>query len=49
MFDSVALKALSYFPVGNQVTNAVTNTNNFYKEGITRSNNYQMDFRTTTT
>ncbi|MBK5293575.1 MAG: TonB-dependent receptor [Acidobacteriia bacterium] len=44
-FDPVAAKALAFFPEPNQVTNAVTNTNNWFKEGISRSTGYKMDIK----
>ncbi|MCC6538678.1 MAG: carboxypeptidase regulatory-like domain-containing protein [Bryobacterales bacterium] len=43
--DPVALKALAFFPRGNQVTNAVTNNNNWFAQGINASTNKQMDFK----
>lgn len=45
MFDPVAVKAMSYFPKPNQVTNPVTNTNNWFQEAISRNSNHQMDFK----
>ncbi len=45
MFDPVAVKAMSYFPKPNQVTNPVTNTNNWFQEAISRDSNHQMDFK----
>jgi hypothetical protein len=44
-FDPVAAKALAYFPEPNQVTNAVTNTNNWFKQDISRSSGSKMDFK----
>jgi len=43
--DPVALKALAFFPLGNQVTNAVTNNNNWFVQDVNRSNSKQMDFK----
>lgn len=43
--DPIALKALSFFPQQNQVTNAVTNVNNWFAQGITNSGIKQMDFK----
>lgn len=43
--DPVALKALAFFPRGNQVTNAVTNNNNWFAQGVNRSTSKQMDFK----
>ena len=45
MMDPVSLKAMQFFPAPNQVTNAVTNTNNWFAEGVNTSNNQQMDFK----
>ncbi|MCS7024606.1 MAG: carboxypeptidase regulatory-like domain-containing protein [Bryobacteraceae bacterium] len=44
-FDPIAVKALEYFPRGNQVTNPVTNTNNWFAQGVNVSNTQQMDFK----
>lgn len=44
-FDPVALKSLAYFPEPNQVTNAVTNTNNWFAQGVNDSLIQQMDFK----
>lgn len=43
--DPVAAKMLSYFPQGNQVTNAITNNNNWFSQGTNRSEARQMDFK----
>jgi hypothetical protein len=43
--DPVALRALAFFPKPNQVTNAVTNTNNWFMQDISRSQSQQMDFK----
>ena len=45
MFDPISVKAMAYFPTPNQVGNAVTNTNNWFAEGINVSNNAVMDFK----
>ncbi len=41
--DPVALKALSFFPMPNQVTNAVTNANNWFAQSVSKSTVKQMD------
>ncbi|MFN7938199.1 MAG: carboxypeptidase regulatory-like domain-containing protein [Bryobacteraceae bacterium] len=43
--DPVALKSLAFFPQGNQVTNAVTNNNNWFAQDVNRSRSRQMDFK----
>jgi len=43
--DPVALKALAFFPRGNQVTNAVTNNNNWFAQDVNRNRSKQMDFK----
>ncbi len=43
--DPVALKALAWFPQGNQVTNAITNNNNWFAQGVNASSSKQMDFK----
>ncbi len=43
--DPIALKALSFFPLGNQVTNAVTNNNNWLVQGVNKNRSRQMDFK----
>ncbi|MGH9658652.1 MAG: TonB-dependent receptor domain-containing protein, partial [Bryobacteraceae bacterium] len=45
VFNPVALKAATFFPKPNQVTNAVTNTNNWFLEDISRSPSQKMDFK----
>lgn len=45
MMDPIALKVVSYYPKPNQVTNAITNTNNWYGQGISRGLGQQMDFK----
>jgi hypothetical protein len=44
-FDPIALKALAFFPDGNQVTNPITNTNNWFKQDIQVGGARQMDFK----
>ncbi len=44
-FDPVAAKALSFFPLPNQVTNAVTNQNNWFSQGVNKSDSKQMDLK----
>lgn len=44
-FDPVSVKALSYFPMPNQTTNAITNANNWYGQGINTGNNKDMTFK----
>ena len=43
--DPIALKALAFFPLGNQTTNAVTNVNNWFVQDVNRSASKQMDFK----
>jgi hypothetical protein len=43
MFDPVIRRVLPYFPKGNQVTNAVTNTNNWFEQGINVSGVHKTD------
>jgi hypothetical protein len=45
MFDPVIQKVLPFFPRGNQVTNPVTNTNNWFEQGINLSTVHKMDFK----
>ena len=45
MFDPVIAKVLPYFPKPNQVTNALTNTNNWFAEDISLSPSQKMDFK----
>lgn len=44
-FDPVAVKALAFFPTPNTVTNAVTNQNNWFQQGITKSQSQQIDLK----
>ena len=43
--DPVALKALAFFPRGNQVTNAITNNNNWFAQDVNKNRSKQMDFK----
>ncbi len=43
--DPIALKALAFFPKQNQVTNAVTNTNNWFVQDVNQSGSRQMDLK----
>ena len=43
--DPVALKALAFFPRQNQITNAITNNNNWFVQDVNRSQSRQMDFK----
>ncbi len=45
MTDPIALKALEFFPRQNQVTNAITNNNNWFVQDTNRSRSKQMDFK----
>ncbi len=44
-FDAISVKAMAFFPEPNQVTNAITNTNNWFKEGVNLSPGYKMDLK----
>ncbi|MBM3755053.1 MAG: hypothetical protein FJW38_13855 [Acidobacteria bacterium] len=43
--DPIALKALGFFPTPNQVTNAITNTNNWFKQDINVGGAKQFDIK----
>jgi hypothetical protein len=43
--DPVAQKALSYFPKPNQASTSITQTNNWFNEGINNSDGQQMNFK----
>jgi hypothetical protein len=43
--DPVAAKVMAFFPRQNQVTNAVTNVNNWFAQGVNQNTNKQMDFK----
>lgn len=45
MIDPISLKAMAYFPQPNQVTNAVTNTNNWFGQGTNQNISQKMDFK----
>ena len=45
MMDPVALKALAFFPKPNQASSSVTETNNWFGEGINKSDGHQMNFK----
>ncbi|MDX2182259.1 MAG: carboxypeptidase regulatory-like domain-containing protein [Bryobacteraceae bacterium] len=45
MMDPIALKAAAFFPEPNQVTNAVTNTNNWFGQGTSQNTGQKMDFK----
>jgi hypothetical protein len=45
MMDPIALQALNYFPVPNVQSTSVTNTNNWFGQGISESINRQMSLK----
>jgi hypothetical protein len=45
MMDPIALKALAYFPLPNQPGTPITETNNWFAQGINESVNRQMNFK----
>ena len=45
MHNPIALKALAFFPKGNQTLDAVTNQNNWFVQGLNQSYNNQSDFK----
>jgi len=45
MMDPIALKGLSYFPLPNTASTSITNTNNWFGQGISQSVNRQMNFK----
>jgi hypothetical protein len=45
MMDPIALKALSYFPLPNTASTSITDTNNWFGQGISQSVNTQMNFK----
>lgn len=45
MFDPVALKSLAYFPKPNQASTSITETNNWFNEGINQSSGHQMNYK----
>jgi hypothetical protein len=45
MFDPVAARAMAFFPKPNFVTNAITNVNNWYAQGVNVGTGMAMDFK----
>lgn len=45
MMDPVALKALAYFPKPNQTSTSITQNNNWFNEGVNKSDGHQMTFK----
>ncbi len=45
MLDPIALKALSYFPLPNAPSTSITETNNWFGQGIQQSVNRQMSIK----
>ena len=45
MIDPIALKALSYFPLPNTPSTSITDTNNWFGQGIQQSVNRQMNLK----
>ena len=45
MMDPIALKALSYFPLPNTASTSITETNNWFGQGLTQSVSRQMNFK----
>ncbi len=45
MMDPIALQALSYFPLPNTPSTSVTETNNWFGQGISQDVNRQMNFK----
>jgi hypothetical protein len=45
MMDPVALKALAFFPKPNQASTSITETNNWFNEGINTGSNHQMNIK----
>ncbi len=43
MFDPVSLKALAYFPLPNQPGHPVTQTNNWFEQGVTNNRSHQLN------
>jgi len=43
LMDPIALRALDFFPRQNQVTNPITNTNNWFEQGINESRVHKTD------
>ena len=45
MMDPIALKALAYFPLPNAASTSITETNNWFGQGISQSVNRQMSIK----
>ncbi len=45
MMDPIALQALSYFPLPNTPSTSITETNNWFGQGISQDVNRQMNFK----
>jgi hypothetical protein len=45
MMDPIALRALSYFPLPNAASTSITETNNWFGQGISQSVNRQMSIK----
>ncbi len=45
MQDPIALKMLSYFPKPNQTSTSITETNNWFEEGINQSSGHQTNIK----
>ena len=45
MLDPIALKALAYFPLPNTPSTSITETNNWFGQGISQSVNRQMSIK----
>jgi hypothetical protein len=45
MMDPIALKALSYFPLPNTASTSITDTNNWFGQGISEDVNRQMNLK----
>ncbi|MBI3679673.1 MAG: TonB-dependent receptor [Acidobacteria bacterium] len=45
MIDPISTKAMAFFPKPNQVTNAITNTNNWFEQGINVGPSHKTDIK----
>ena len=45
MIDPIALKALAYFPLPNATSTSITDTNNWFGQGLSQDVNRQMNFK----
>ncbi len=45
MMDPIALKALAYFPLPNTTSTSITDTNNWFGQGLSQDVNRQMNFK----